>query len=135
MFQTYAPGTVANFIDLLNKRFYDGLTFHRVEPGFVIQGGCPSGNGSGLYLDPGTRQPRFINLEVHPKLRHNAPGVVAMARFGKNPHSASCQFYITLAPQAKLDGKYAVFGGVVEGMDVVSRIQAGDKIVSARLLE
>lgn len=130
LFKKYAPNTVANFVELANKGFYNGLTFHRVEPGFVIQGGCPYGNGSGLYIDPATNKPRFLNLETHPNLRHNAPGVVAMARFGKNPHSGSCQFYITLAPQQKLDNQYSVFGGVMNGMDVVKQIAKGDKIQS-----
>lgn len=133
LFKKYAPRTVANFIDLASKGFYNGLTFHRVEAGFVIQGGCPHGNGTGNYIDPTTQKPRFIQLEIHPQLKHNAPGVVAMARFGKNPHSASSQFYITLSPQPKLDGKYAVFGGVISGMDVVRRIQKGDKMASVTI--
>jgi peptidyl-prolyl cis-trans isomerase B (cyclophilin B) len=130
LFRKYAPATVANFVELAQKGFYNGLTFHRVEPGFVIQGGCPYGNGSGLYIDPATNKPRFLNLETSPNLKHNAPGVVAMARFGKNPHSSSCQFYITLAPQPKLDMQYSVFGGVVNGMDIVKQIAKGDKIQS-----
>jgi cyclophilin family peptidyl-prolyl cis-trans isomerase len=130
LFRKYAPETVANFVELAQKGFYNGLTFHRVEPGFVIQGGCPYGNGSGLYIDPATNKPRFLNLETNANLKHNAPGVVAMARFGKNPNSASCQFYITLAPQPKLDMQYSVFGGVVNGMDIVKQIAKGDKIQS-----
>jgi len=133
LFRRYAPATVANFVDLVQKGFYNGLSFHRVEPGFVIQGGCPQGNGSGLYIDPATNKPRFINLETSPNLKHNSPGVVAMARFGKNPNSASCQFYITLAPTPQLDMKYGVFGGVVGGMEVVHAIAKGDKIVSIRM--
>src|SRR5262249_33922317 len=132
-FRKYAPNTVAAFVEMCNKGFYDGLTFHRVEPGFVIQGGDPNGNGSGLYIDPATNQPRFLNLETNPHLRHNAPGVVAMARFGKNPNTASCQFYITLAPQPKLDNQYSVFGGVTQGMDVVKSIEKGDKIQSIKI--
>ena len=135
LFRKYAPATVANFVDLIQKGFYNGLTFHRVEPGFVIQGGCPQGNGSGLYMDQATNKPRFINLETSPNLKHNSPGVVAMARFGKNPNSASCQFYITLAPTPQLDMKYGVFGGVVGGMEVVNQIAKGDRIVTIRLQE
>ncbi len=133
LFRKYAPATVANFIDLCDRGFYDGTSFHRVEPGFVIQGGDPNGNGSGLFIDPATNTPRFINLEINPHLRHNAPGVVAMARFGKNPNTASCQFYITLSPQPKLDNQYAVFAGVINGMDVVKQIAKGDKIISIKV--
>jgi len=135
LFRKMAPFTVANFVELSEKGFYNGLTFHRVEPGFVIQGGCPYGNGAGLYIDPATNKPRFLNLEIHPELKHNAPGVVAMANFGKNPNSASCQFYITLSAQPRLDGKYSIFGGVVNGMDVVNKIAKGDKIVSVKIEE
>lgn len=135
LFAKLAPNTAANFIELAKKGFYNGLTFHRVEPGFVIQGGCPNGNGSGLYIDPSTNKPRFLNLEINPNLRHNAPGVVAMANFGKNPNSASCQFYITLTAQPRLDNRYSIFGGVVDGMDVVNHIVVGDKIVSISIEE
>ncbi|HEY9870079.1 MAG TPA: peptidylprolyl isomerase [Candidatus Obscuribacterales bacterium] len=135
LFRKLAPVTVAHFIELVNKGFYNGLTFHRVEPGFVVQGGCPNGNGSGLYIDPTTNKPKFLNLETNPNLRHNAPGVVAMARFGRNPNSASCQFYITLQAQPQLDNKYSVFGGVVNGMQTVRQLAVGDKIVSIKIQE
>src|SRR5262249_41756687 len=135
LFRKFAPETVANFVDLVEKGFYNGLTFHRREPGFVIQGGCPNGNGSGLYVDPATGKPKFVNLETHPSLRHNAPGVVAMARFGRNPNSASCQFYITLAACPQLDNKYSIFGGVISGMEVVRTIMIGDKILSIKIQE
>lgn len=133
LFQKYAPKTVEAFMDMVNRGFYNGLLFHRVEPGFVIQGGCPYGNGTGMYIDPSTNKPRMLMLETSPNLRHNAAGVVAMARFPKNPHSASSQFYITLRPQASLDMKYTVFGGVISGMDVVQRIQKGDKMNFIRI--
>ncbi len=133
LFARYAPKTVSNFVDLAQRGFYNGLTFHRVEPGFVIQGGCPRGDGTGSFIDPNTNKPRFIQLELSQNLSHNAPGVVAMARFGKDPNSASCQFYITLAPAPNLDGKYAIFGGVIKGMDVVKSIAIGDKIVSVQI--
>lgn len=135
LFRTYAPKTTANFIDLVNRGFYNGLTFHRVVPGFVVQGGCPNGNGSGFFIDPTTQKPRMLPLETNPCLKHNAPGVVAMARLGNDVNSSSCQFYITLAPQPSLDGKYSVFGGVVSGMDVVSKIIVGDKILSIVIRE
>jgi cyclophilin family peptidyl-prolyl cis-trans isomerase len=128
LFASLAPKTVANFQDLVGKGFYNGLTFHRVEPGFCIQGGCPNGDGSGVYFEPGQQTMRFVNLEVSPSLRHNAAGVVAMAHFPKNPNSASCQFYITLSPQPSLDDKYSIFGGVIDGMDVINKIAKGDKI-------
>jgi len=133
LFQQYAPKTVEAFTEMVNSGFYNGLLWHRVEPGFVIQGGCPNGNGSGLYTDPKTNQPRMLMLESSPVVKHNMPGVVAMARFPKNPNSASCQFYITLAPQPSLDFKYTIFGGVISGMDVVNRIQKGDKMESLRV--
>lgn len=134
LFKEYAPKTVEAYISMINEGFYNGLIFHRHEPGFVIQGGCPKGNGTGLYIDPKTNQPRMLFLETSPNVRHNAAGVVAMAHFPKNPHSASCQFYITLAPQQRLDFKYTIFGGVIDGMDTVFKITKGDKINSITML-
>jgi peptidyl-prolyl cis-trans isomerase B (cyclophilin B) len=133
LFARQAPRTVANFIDLVHRDFYNGLTFHRVEAGFLIQGGCPKGDGTGVFVDPNTNQPRCIPLETSHELSHNSAGVVGLARFGKDPNSGSCQFYITLAPQPNLDGKYAIFGGVIQGMDVVRSIAIGDKILSVQL--
>jgi peptidyl-prolyl cis-trans isomerase B (cyclophilin B) len=135
LFRQYAPKTVANFIDLAGKGFYNGLTFHRVEPGFCIQGGCPHGDGSGVYFEPGTQNVRMLPLEVNPNLKHNAAGVVAMARFPKNPNTGSCQFYITLSPQPKLDGQYSIFGGVLSGMDVCNAIVKGDKMLTVSVQE
>lgn len=113
-----APNTVKNFIKLARVGFYDGLTFHRYVPDFVIQGGDPQGNGTG---DAGYT----IDAEFN-KRRHET-GAVGMAR-GTDPNSASCQFYITLSPRPHLDGNYTVFGRVVEGMDVVKLLRAGDTI-------
>jgi cyclophilin family peptidyl-prolyl cis-trans isomerase len=113
-----APITTANFIALAESKFYDGLKFHRVEPGFVIQGGCPYGTGTG-------GSGKNIPLEVSPNLLHGAAGAVAMAR-SSDPNSASSQFYVTLSPTPFLDGNYAVFGRVTEGLDVVSSIRVGD---------
>jgi cyclophilin family peptidyl-prolyl cis-trans isomerase len=137
LFRKLAPKTVANFIDLSGKGFYNNLIFHRVEPGFCIQTGCPRGDGSGVYFEPGSdgKQIRMIPLEVSDKLKHNAAGVVAMARFPKNPNTASCQFYITLAPQSRLDGQYSIFGGVISGMDVVNKIAKGDKMLTVTVQE
>lgn len=114
-----APITVANFIELAESGFYDGLTFHRYEPGFVIQGGDPRGDGTG-------GSGKTIPLEVHPELKH-VEGAVGMAR-SQDPNSASSQFYVALAPAQFLDGKYAVFGKVTEGMDVVKSLRAGDRM-------
>jgi peptidyl-prolyl cis-trans isomerase B (cyclophilin B) len=116
-----APLSVANFVKLARGKFYNGLTFHRVEPGFVIQGGDPLGTGAG---GPGYE----IRLEISPKLRHVA-GALAWART-QDPNSAGSQFYITLAPTPSLDDQYAVFGKVTKGMDVVKQIAVGDKITS-----
>jgi len=121
-----APITTANFIELAQRNFYDGLKFHRVEPTFVIQGGCPHGTGTG---GSGKRIP----LEVSPNLKHGEAGAVAMAR-STDPNSASSQFYITLSPTPFLDGNYAVFGRVTEGMEVVRQIRVGDKMNSVTIV-
>lgn len=120
-----APDTVMNFITLAKKGFYDGLTFHRVEPGFVVQGGDPRGNGTG---GPGYTVKAEFNKQKH--LR----GTVAMAR-AQDPDSAGSQFYICLNPAPFLDGKYTVFGRVVSGMEVVDGIKVGDKMKSVRIAE
>jgi peptidyl-prolyl cis-trans isomerase B (cyclophilin B) len=133
LFRQFAPNTVANFTDLVNKGFYNGLTWHRVVPGFCIQSGCPKGDGSGGFIDPVSNQERRIKMELSPRLRHNSAGVVAMARFGNDMDSASSQFYITQSAQPHLDNKYAIFGGVISGMDAVMRMSTADKIVSITL--
>jgi peptidyl-prolyl cis-trans isomerase B (cyclophilin B) len=159
---TNAPITAGNFVDLVEKKVYDGLVFHRVvrEPQpFVVQGGDPQGKnpnfpleqlGTGGYTDPTTSQPRNIPLEIKPenatqpvygktleggkpKLKHTR-GAVAMAR-SSYPDSASSQFYIALSDLNFLDGNYAVFGYVTQGMDVVDKIQQGDRIDSAKVTQ
>ncbi len=115
LFRDKAPKTVENFVNLLRKGFYTGLTFHRVIPGFMIQGGCPTGDGTG---GPGYT----IKDEFEPTLRHDGPGVLSMANAG--PNTGGSQFFITLAPTKWLDGKHAVFGRVRGGMDVVEKIAA-----------
>ena len=120
-----APKTVDNFIKLTNRGFYNGLTFHRVVPGFVVQGSDPLGNGTG---DAGYEILAEFNEQKH------VTGTVGMAR-GRDPNSASCQFYICLSPQPLLDGKYTVFGQVIGGMDVVKDIEPGDVMKSVRILE
>lgn len=122
-----APITTANFIELAEKGFYNGLSFHRVEPGFVIQGGDPNGNGTG-------GSGKTIKLEVSKALLHDREGTLAMAR-SQNPDSASSQFYITLAPASFLDMNYAVFGYCTEGMDVVKSIRPGDKMTKVTIVE
>ena len=117
-----APNTVNNFISLANKGFYDGLTFHRVIPGFMIQGGCPNGNGMG---GPGyCIKGEFEANGIRNDLRHTR-GVLSMAR-AQDMDSAGSQFFIMHKDAPHLDGQYAAFGKVVAGMDVV------DKIASVR---
>jgi peptidyl-prolyl cis-trans isomerase B (cyclophilin B) len=119
-----APKTVENFVTLARKGFYDGLTFHRVEPGFVVQGGDPQGNGMG---GPGYKIKAEFNKQKHVR------GAVAMAR-SSDPDSAGSQFYIVLAPASHLDGKYTVFGIVTSGMDVVDKVRVGDKMKSVKIV-
>lgn len=113
LFEDRAPKTTKNFVDLAEKGFYDGVIFHRVIKRFMIQGGDPKGTGTG---GPGYTIPD----EFHPKLRHDAPGVLSMANSG--PNTGGSQFFITLAATPWLDDKHAVFGKVTEGMDVVKTI-------------
>ena len=115
-----APITVQNFIDLVNKGFYNGLTFHRVIPGFMIQGGCPKGNGTG---GPGYQiKGEFAQNGVKNPIRHTR-GVISMAR-SMMPDSAGSQFFIMHQDAPHLDGAYAAFGKVIEGMDTVDAIAA-----------
>jgi len=116
-----APITVANFLSLVNSGFYDGLTFHRLVPGFVIQGGDPQGDGTGG--SDKTIKGEFTANGVSNKIQH-VRGVISMAR-GQDNNSASSQFFITVADDRQsLDGKYAAFGKVTSGMDVVDKIVA-----------
>ncbi len=160
---TDAPVTSGNFVDLVDRKVYDGLVFHRVvrEPQpFVVQGGDPQGKnpnfpleqlGTGGFIDPATNQVRNIPLEIkpdkasdpivysktleakNPKLKHTR-SAVAMAR-SAFPDSASSQFYFALADLQFLDGDYAVFGYVTQGMEVVDKIQQGDRIESAKVTQ
>ena len=116
---TYAPITVKNFLSLVDEGFYDGLTFHRIIDGFMIQGGDPKGDGSG---DSGTdiKGEFSANGVINPR-RHKR-GVISMARGGHSMDSASCQFFIVHEDSPHLDGQYAAFGYVVEGMEVVDAI-------------
>ena len=113
MFEDKAPKTTKNFIDLVEKGFYDGLIFHRVIDGFMIQGGDPTGTGMG---GPGYT----IDDEFGPGLKHDGEGYFSMANAG--PNTGGSQFFITLVPTPWLNGHHAIFGKVVEGMDIVKKI-------------
>ena len=135
------PLTVANFVGLAegtkdyardggtpkkeDKPFYDGLNFHRVIPNFMVQGGCPQGNGRG---NPGYR----FKDETRPELKHSGPGILSMANSG--PASNGSQFFITHVATPWLDGKHTVFGHVVEGQDVVNKIAMGDKLNTLKIV-
>lgn len=118
LYPEVAPNTVRNFISLINEKFYDGLTFHRVIPGFMIQGGCPQGNGMGgpdYQIKGEFTQNGFQNDLAHTR------GVISMAR-AMSPNSAGSQFFIMHQDSPHLDGAYAAFGMVIEGIDVVDKI-------------
>jgi peptidyl-prolyl cis-trans isomerase B (cyclophilin B) len=123
LFQDAAPNTVKNFLDLTNKGYYNGLNFHRVIPNFMIQGGCPNGSGTG---GPGYK----INCEINPN-KHQR-GSLSMAHAG--PNTGGSQFFICHSPQPHLDGVHTVFGKVIEGVDVVDKIQKEDKIEEVKQL-
>lgn len=119
LFEKDAPKTVANFEKLIKEEFYDGLTFHRVIKGFVAQGGCPNGTGTG---GPGYTIPCETKGNPHKHER----GSLSMAHRG--PNTGGSQFFIVYEPQPHLDGVHTVFGKVIEGMDVVDQIKPGDKM-------
>lgn len=124
-----APNHVAAFIELADAEFYDGTKFHRVEPGFVIQGGDPLSKTDDPMV--GTGGPGY-QLEAEFNERQHLDGTVAMAR-SQDPNSAGSQFYICLGPQPFLDNQYTVFGQVTEGLDVVHSISVGDVMESVRI--
>lgn len=113
LFTEESPITTANFEELINKGFYDGIIFHRVIDGFMIQGGDPTGTGRG-------GSDKVIQDEFHPSLKHSKAGILSMAN--KGPNTGTSQFFITLAPTPHLDNKHAIFGEVIEGLDVVQKI-------------
>jgi cyclophilin family peptidyl-prolyl cis-trans isomerase len=117
LFAADAPLTVENFVNLARAGFYDGTTFHRVIPGFMAQGGDPTGTGRG---GPGYQ----FSDELSPARRHDAAGVLSMANAGPNTNGS--QFFITFGPTPHLDGKHAVFGRVTSGMDVVNALRERD---------
>ena len=124
LFPNEAPNTVANFTKLIEEKFYDGLTFHRVIPGFVSQGGCPIGNGTG---SSGTT----IKCETDGNPHRHIEGAISMAHAGKD--TGSCQFVIVHEPQPHLDGVHTVFGQVTSGMEYVKAMSNGDVMEKIRL--
>jgi peptidyl-prolyl cis-trans isomerase B (cyclophilin B) len=144
-----APISAGNFVDLVQQKFYDGLTFHRVVKNFVVQGGDPKGNGQGGYIPKGSSSERRIPLEIKAtgattptysqpingtaQLEHKR-GAIAMART-QSPDSASSQFYFTLEDVPYLNGNYAVFGKITQGVEVLDTIKQGDKITSAQVTQ
>jgi peptidyl-prolyl cis-trans isomerase B (cyclophilin B) len=128
LFEDDAPKTVENFVSLINDGFYDGLTFHRVIPNFVIQGGCPKGDGTG---GPGYK----IDCELDGEKQFHDRGVLSMAHAGRN--TGGSQFFIchSRANTAHLDRNHTVFGKVIENVDVVDKIQQGDKMLKLTVIE
>ena len=127
LFDEDAPGTVANFKKLINDGFYDGLTFHRVVPNFVIQGGCPN-TREGVGGVPGTGGPGYkIKCEVanNPRI-HDTAGVLSMAHAG--PNTGGSQFFVTHRDTPHLDGVHTVFGRVTDGLEIVDMIREGDRM-------
>lgn len=126
LFEDKAPITTQNFIKLVDNGFYNGLIFHRVIEGFMIQGGCPEGSGRG---GPGYT----IKDEFHTDLKHECEGILSMANAG--PNTGGSQFFITVAPTPWLDGHHSVFGKVIEGLDVVIAISKVQKDRGDRPIE
>jgi peptidyl-prolyl cis-trans isomerase B (cyclophilin B) len=124
LFASDVPMTVNNFVFLARDGFYDGLTFHRVVPGFVVQGGCPLGNG---YGGPGYQFDDEITEHTH------VAGALSMANSGSNTNGS--QFFITYGAEHGLDGDYSVFGQLVDGMDVLERIEQGDVMIRITIEE
>ncbi len=125
LFEEKTPKTVGNFETLCGKEYYDGLTFHRVIPDFMVQGGCPDGTGMG---GPGYK----FEDEVDSELRHDGPGGLSMANAGPNTNGS--QFFITHVPCPHLDDRHSVFGKVLEGQDVVDSIEQGDTMSTVRVV-
>lgn len=127
LYEDKTPKTVANFEKLIGEGYYDGLKFHRVIEDFMVQGGCPRGDGTG---GPGYT----FEDEFHPELKHDSPGILSMANAGPNTNGS--QFFITHVPCPWLDGKHSVFGKVLDdGQKVVDSIEQGDKIESATVTD
>jgi peptidyl-prolyl cis-trans isomerase B (cyclophilin B) len=127
LYSSKVPITVANFLNLAKRGYYDGVAFHRVIPDFMIQGGDPTGTGRG---GPGYT----FEDEFRSDLKHDKPGLFSMANTGR-PGSNGSQFFITHVPTPWLDGKHTVFGEVTKGQDVVNAIKQGDKILKIEILD
>ena len=128
LYPEHAPDTTANFLKLTNMKFYDGLTFHRVLKDFVVQGGCPNGTGTG---GPGWK----IKCETEDNPLIHKPGALSMAHAGKD--TGGSQFFIVLTREktTHLDGVHTVFGQVIEGLELINSIQAGDKMLNVSQIE
>jgi len=126
VFASKVPLTAANFLNLAKRGYYNGVAFHRVIKDFMVQGGDPTGTGSG---GPGYK----FEDEIDPTLKHTKPGILSMANSG--PRTNGSQFFITHLPTAWLDGKHAVFGEVTEGQSLVNAISQGDKILGIEILD
>jgi peptidyl-prolyl cis-trans isomerase B (cyclophilin B) len=126
IFADKVPMTAANFLNLVKRGYYNGIKFHRVIDNFMIQGGDPTGTGSG---GPGYK----FGDEIHPSLKHTGPGIFSMANAG--PGTNGSQFFITHVATPWLDGKHTVFGKVTKGQDVVNAVKQGDKIKSIEVLD
>ncbi|MEN1761089.1 peptidylprolyl isomerase [Anoxynatronum sibiricum] len=126
LFEQDAPGTVANFEKLIKDGFYDGLTFHRVIPDFVIQGGCPHGTGTG---GPGYT----IKCELDNNPKRHERGSLSMAHAGRD--TGGSQFFVCHSPQPHLDGNHTVFGKVIEGLEVIDDIRQGDVMDKVTIME
>ena len=126
LFADHAPVTVSNFVNLANRGYYDGLSFHRVISDFMVQGGCPQGSGTG---GPGYQ----FEDECHPERKHDRPGVLSMANAG--PSTNGSQFFITHVETPHLDGRHTVFGAILSSDDqtVVNAIRVGDSIDSVKI--
>lgn len=136
LYPDVAPNSVNNFISLINKKFYDGLIFHRVINGFMIQGGCPNGTGMG---DPGYSIRGEFKMNGFENTLKHTEGVLSMAR-AQHPDSAGSQFFIMHKTSPHLDGQYAAFGKVTEGMDIVNKIAEtktdwGDKPLEPQVMQ
>lgn len=130
LYQKDTPVTVANFLDLASKKYYDGIVFHRVIPDFMAQVGDPKTKDASLQAEWGTGGPGYTIIdEFKPNLKHDGAGVVSMANTGRASTGGS-QFFITFEATPHLDGKHTVFGKVTKGLDVLEKIEQGDKIIS-----
>jgi peptidyl-prolyl cis-trans isomerase B (cyclophilin B) len=128
LYDNETPITVQNFLKLIGEKFYDGLTFHRVIPNFVIQGGCPTGDGRG---GPGYTIP----CEVNAQKQFHDKGVLSMAHAGRN--TGGSQFFICIGRQGTqhLDGNHTCFGKVIDGLDVITKIEPNDKMITVSVIE